>query len=254
MPITKLTNMKTIIGTEATPERMFDIIDGWTSQFEINGKKVGGTVDLYNDPRLQWQIDNLPMIKGMHILELGPLEGAHTLAMYKRGVSSVTAIEGVSDCFLRCLIVQQAFPALTEALFVFADFNKYIEMFLHEDMGTFDVVCANGVLYHQENPAELIYNLAKITDNVMVWSQVASEDKPSKVFVGCENKNGSYQGKLNTYGELMQGYCGGLSKEAIWLYPNEMLRCFKDAGFTKIIQKEVEPTVNGDAIMFVASK
>lgn len=42
--------MKTITGTEATSERMFDCMDGWTSKFTLdNGKEVGGPVNLYND-------------------------------------------------------------------------------------------------------------------------------------------------------------------------------------------------------------
>ena len=39
--------MKTVIGTEATPEKMFECMEGWTSKFTLdNGQVVGGPVDL----------------------------------------------------------------------------------------------------------------------------------------------------------------------------------------------------------------
>src|SRR6187551_3152433 len=165
--------MKTIIGTDPSTENMFKCMEGWTSKFTLpNGKVVGGVVDLYNDDRLKWQIETAGGLSDKTVLELGPLEGAHTKAMVDVGASLVLAIEGISDCFLRCLIVKEAF-GWDNVGFIFADFNKYIDNAINSKR-KFDIVCANGVLYHQENPALLIANLAKITDTVMVWSQVAS--------------------------------------------------------------------------------
>ncbi len=243
--------MKTIIGTDATPENLFKCMDGWTSKFTINGKDVGGAVDLYNDERLKWQIETIGGVKDRTILELGPLEGAHTKAFVDSGADYVFAVEGISDCFLRCLIVKEAFN-WDNVSFIFADFNSFIQdSILHGDK--FGAVCANGVLYHQENPALLIANLAKITDTVMVWSQVAGDNYPAALG-SATNANSSYSGRWNTYGEINTGYCGGLNKRAFWLYLDEMIRCFTEAGFTKITQKEVQPTINGQAIMFVATK
>jgi len=34
------------VGKEASKASMFDVIGGWTTQFELEGKKVGGTVEI----------------------------------------------------------------------------------------------------------------------------------------------------------------------------------------------------------------
>lgn len=246
--------MNTIIGKDPNPEAMFNVIGGWTTQFEINGNKVGGQVDiLTKDPRLMW---HLKIVGGAHnkrILELGALEGAHTKMMIEAGAREVIAIEGLSDCWLRCLVVKAAFE-LDKAKFLFCDFCNYVANYKGEK---FDFVSAAGVLYHQTNPAQLIFDLAKITDTVIVWAQVASASKPSAIESTVESSGNTYKGKKNNYNGTRltsASYCGGLHDEAFWMYPDEMKRCFKDAGFVNIVESFSAPTINGDSILFVASK
>jgi len=241
------------VGKKATKAALFDVIGGWTTQFEVDGKKVGGNVEiLTKDPRLVWHMEVLGGVEGKKILELGALEGAHTKMMIEAGARKVIATEGLSDCFLRCLVVKEAFE-LDKAEFLFCDFCDYVETIYDR----FDIVSAAGVLYHQKNPVKLIYDLNRITDNVMVWSQVASKDKPSKVESSIEFEGKVYNGKINNYqGTRLtsESYCGGLNDEAFWMYPEDMRRCFIDAGFVNIIEKESPPNINGDNLLFVASK
>lgn len=245
--------MNTIVGTDCNRERMFDTIGGWTTQFDLNGNKVGGNIAiLTKDPRLQWHMKQVGGVKGKRILELGPLEGAHTKMMIEAGAREVIAIEGLSDCFLRCLIVKEAFE-LTNAKFIFGDFCSYVENYCGED---FDIVSAAGVLYHQKNPAKLIFDLVKITNNVFVWSQVASDKHPSQILSSVEANGKEYFGKINNYagGRLSSdSYCGGLSNEAFWMYPDSMRQCFQDAGFF-ITEIDNGPTVNGNCLLFIAHK
>jgi hypothetical protein len=105
-------------------------------------------------------------------------------------------------------------------------------------------------LYHQKDPAKLIYGMGRITDAVLVWSQVASSTNPN----GPEAEVVGYRGKINNYGNKSVSYCGGLNETAFWMYPDELIRCFKDAGFGNIIQKECVPNPNGDCLLFVAKK
>ena len=242
--------MNTVTGKQATRAAMFDTIGGWTTQFEIEGKLVGGKVDILpKDPRLLWHLERIGGATFKRVLELGALEGAHTKMLCEAGVNEVIAIEGLNDCFLRCLIVKEAFE-LKQAKFLFADFNDYIANYTGPK---FDFVSAAGVLYHQRNPVKLIRDLAKITDTVIVWSQVASDKSPAGPLTNIEG----YQGKLNNYkGTRLtsESYCGGLLDEAFWFFPGDMLQCFEDAGFEFIVQKYSEPNVNGDSLLFVASK
>ncbi len=232
----------------------FDAAKGWTTQFEIGGKKYGGEVDiLTNDPRLLWHLEQIGGCAGKRILELGPLEGAHTKMMIDAGAGYVLGIEGNAECYKRCLIIKEVFN-LQYVDFYLADFCDFISEFKYNK---FDFISAAGVLYHQTNPVKLIYDMARITDTVLVWSQVANASKPSNENSQIIHDGKAYNGKINNYNGIrgkLQSYCGGLNDTAFWLYKEDMLRCFRDAGFTNIILGESEPTVNGDSVLFVAKK
>jgi hypothetical protein len=246
--------MNTIIGSDCSAESTFGIIGGWNTQFNINGKPAGGyNSGLTNDPRLLWLLEAIGGAKGKRILELGPMEAAHTKMMLDQGASEIIAIEGLSDCYLKCLIVKEIFD-LVKARFIFGDFCNYISDYSDKK---FDLVTALGVLYHQTNPAQLIYNLAKITDTIIVWSQVASASQPSQEERLIKANDESYLGKRMYWGDLRlksESYCASLSSEAIWMYPDEVKRCFVNAGFCNINEGPHEPTPNGDCLLFVASK
>jgi hypothetical protein len=245
--------MNIIKGDISSIQAMFKTMGGWTSQFEVDGNFVGGTLDLSNYPIFMHYLKLTGGIKNNRILELGPLEGCHTKVMIEAGAKEVVAVEGNPDCFLRCLIVKEAFQ-LTRAKFLFGDFNIYIRDYQGKK---FDFVSASGVLYHQTNPAELIYNMSKITDTVIVWTHVANTTHPSTIEDRIESKGISYRGKINDYKGVRDTsdiYCGGLNDKAFWMYPEEMIECFTDAGFTNIKELSIASTVNGDCMTFIASK
>lgn len=249
--------MNTVIGGKASKAALFNTIGGWTTQFEIEGQKVGGTVDLLpKDPRLLWHLEQIGGAEGKTVLELGALEGGHTKMLHEAGAELIIATEGLNDCFLRCLVVKEAFK-LKRANFLFCDFNSYVEDYAKaaeaDPVYKFDFVSAAGVLYHQKDPVTLIRNLARITDTVIVWSQVADATQPA----GKEGEVNGYRGKWNNYNGTRltsASYCGGLQSEAFWLYPQEMVNCFTDAGFFNMKFGDSPRNVNGESLLFVASK
>lgn len=228
----------------------FEILKGWVSKFEINGVSVAGESNLYNDVRLLWHLEKIGGAKGKTVLELGALEGAHTKTLEEAG-ATVTAIEGNENNFLKCLIVKNEFNLKTK--FIYADFCEYV---VNYEGPKFDFVSAAGVLYHQENPADLIYNLARITDTVIVWTQVASDNHPHGTDQTIKSNGKIYGGKINDYGnakEELDSYCGGLNASGFWMFPGEMRRCFNDAGFT-LTETHSPSNINGDCLLFVANK
>jgi len=242
--------MNTIIGTDCSVESMFSIIPGWTSRFEIDDKVFGGDIMLHTIPTLTWQIETVGGVKNKRILELGPLEGAQTKRLIDEGAREVIAVEGLSNCFLKCLIIKEIF-GLNKAKFIFGDFCYYVKNY---EGRKFDLVMASGVLYHQENPAELIYQLANITDVVMVWSQVASINHPSREEGSVIAYGNTYTGKIMRWNTVRQdSYCASLSDIGFWMYPDEMRKCFTDAGFS-LTEKQCDATVNGECLLFVAKK
>ncbi len=242
-------------------EKMFSAMDGWTVGHDIYGVSVGGgNVGLSNDPRMSFWEKSIGGFNGKSILELGPMECHHTNMMHKAGAIKITAIEGIRECFIRCLIVKEVF-ALTRSEIIFGDFCDWVESWAtagHSGLlDKYDAVLTSGVLYHQTNPAKLIHDLAKITDVVMVWSHVAGLKSPNGAESTIEHDGKVYKGKINNYGGTrgnLVGYCGGLNDTAFWMYPDEMRRCFKDAGFTKFVDQETQPNKNGESVLFVASK
>lgn len=250
---TQLEEWTAPLAGKPTREAMFDVMKGWTSQFDIDGKTVGGPLALCSDARLFWHLDIIGGAAGKRVLELGPLEGAHTKTLIDQGAREVIAIEGFAACWLRCLIVKEVFQ-LNRAQFLFGNFCDYVAEY---EGPKFDFVLAAGVLYHQENPVRLIFDLARLTDQVLVWSQVAGEDSPDGPEATIDAGGRTYRGKLNDYRGSRtsnEGYCGGLCSSAFWMYPNEMRRAFMDAGFRFVIERRWDVTPHGPCVLFVASK
>ena len=76
------------------PQQTLDIFAGaWSSQFPAELGLRAGASALFEDPRLQRLIELAGGIKDYRVLELGPLEGAHSYMMEKAGARSVLAIE-----------------------------------------------------------------------------------------------------------------------------------------------------------------
>ena len=140
-----------------------DIFRGeWNSKLPDN--IISGEIDLFNDHRIGWA-HRLFDLENKSILELGPLEGAHTYQAQKYGAAKILAIEGNSRAFLKCLIVKELF-GLERAKFLFGNFINFLET----DRNRYDVIFASGVLYHMREPLRLLELIARHTDRVLLWT------------------------------------------------------------------------------------
>jgi Protein of unknown function (DUF1698) len=83
----------------------------------------------------------------MTVLELGPLEGAHTYRLQQLGAGRILAIESNVEAYLKCLIVKEAL-GMKRAEFMLGDFTLYLQ----ECTERFDLVFCCGVLYHMQDP------------------------------------------------------------------------------------------------------
>ncbi len=73
-----------------------DIFKGeWASQFPaaLTVPVQAGGIPLFEDGRIIDAIQQFGGVEGMRVLELGPLEGAHSYMMELYGAASVTAVE-----------------------------------------------------------------------------------------------------------------------------------------------------------------
>src|SRR2546421_7977955 len=85
----------------------------WATDLSMNPAWRGGTFDFLNDPRpaqaARYLGSGSERLDGMSVLELGPLEAAHTCQLERLGAERILAIEANSEAYLKCLIMKQGF-------------------------------------------------------------------------------------------------------------------------------------------------
>ena len=144
----------------------------WDSRFPGALADVTGNYGAFEDPRIERGVAALGGIEGFSVLELGPWEGGHTWMLEQRGAAAVLAIESNSRGYLKCLVTQQVM-GLERSRFLCGDFAPY----LRHTQDHFDIVVACGVLYHQLEPAEMLADLGRVTDRVLLWTHYFSRDR-----------------------------------------------------------------------------
>ena len=158
-------------GSPAVRER-FEEHDPWLTRFWLNGEAFGGkTYDPAADPRIAMFKSRAGPLKGQRVLELGPLEGGHTLQLAGEG-ASVVAIEGRESNYQRCLFIKELF-GLDSVEFVLGD----LRAFDLASLGQFDSIFNVGVLYHVEEPWTLLESLGKVSSRMFLATHCIAPDK-----------------------------------------------------------------------------
>ncbi len=101
-------------------QNALDIFQGeWhtTLPGELHGLRAG-TIDLFEDPRISWALREMGEVAGKTVVELGPLEGAHTYMLEQAGCASITSIEGSPRAYLKCLVLKEILGLQRVAFFV----------------------------------------------------------------------------------------------------------------------------------------
>ena len=136
--------MDSYVANSPTPQNAVDLFKGeWSSKLPDDIRVESGTAELFSDARILQMLDRLGGIEGLSVLELGPLEAAHTTMLDRAGAASVTAVEANTRAYMKCLIVKELL-GLKVSKFLLGDLNAYME----ETTERFDLCVASGVLYH----------------------------------------------------------------------------------------------------------
>jgi SAM-dependent methyltransferase len=150
-----------------SPQNALDIFKGeWASVMPppYHTLQAGG-IPLFQDQRAAWALEQLGGCQGQRVLELGPLEGAHSYILQQHGAASVTAIEANTRAYLKCLIVKELL-GLDRVHFVCGDFVGFLE----DTDEMYDLIFSAGVLYHMRDPIGLIAKLARHTNRLYMWT------------------------------------------------------------------------------------
>ena len=200
----------------------------WSSKFPETFKlSTSGKADLFEDQRIPWAEEHGIDFRDKMVIELGPLEAGHTWMMDQRGTKSILAIEAHERAYLKSLIVKEI-TQMRSARFLHGDFELYLEITREK----FDIGLASAVLYHSKNPVELLHNICKLCNQLILWTHYYDE----AVITG---KKSSFTNRFNqpeTYqyrGESIKihrfqykneasanAFCGGLHNNSLWLERN----------------------------------
>jgi SAM-dependent methyltransferase len=146
-------------------ERLAPPIPNWNT----HGANYGGAISAIGDVRLDQFWNFAPDAK--RILELGSLEGAHTVQLAaRRGVEEVIAIEGRDANIRKAELVKRLFGA-AKAQFVEANLETTDLM----TFGKFDAVFCSGLLYHLPEPWKLIEQLPRVAPKLFIWTHYAND-------------------------------------------------------------------------------
>jgi SAM-dependent methyltransferase len=129
----------------------------WIRTFEIDG--VSATDTTYRTPL----IELFTPIKGLSFLDLGAADGYEARAVAARGAARVVAVEGKDEAFELARAAQD-----------------YLRLEHHEvrkldvrridtyGLGDFDVVLCFGLLYHMENPFNVLKRICRVTRELLL--------------------------------------------------------------------------------------
>ncbi len=231
------------VKTGPNPQNSLDIFKGeWSSKLPAPYDELTGKSALFEDARIIWAEEQFGGFKDSNILELGPLEGGHTYMLENRGARSILAIEANTRAYLKCLITKEIMN-LKRARFQLGDFISYLK----QTQESYDVCIASGVLYHMQNPAELIHLISQVSQKVMIWTHYYDQDVIQKNPNLPKNKfsdiaeTADYQGfKQVLYRHNYQaalewsGFCGGGDEFSMWMPKQDILSCLKHFGFNEL--------------------
>jgi len=228
------------------------------------GLLTKGNFNGTNDDRIKWLSQKIKLV-GSRVLELGPLEAAHTLMLEKEG-ANVLSIEANVGAFLRCLVVKNQFNLKSK--FLLGDFNKLID-----EESKFDLVLASGVLYHMSNPVAFLEKFSKCSERIFLWTHYFDMDLSKwNPILKEQLENGKWNHKTpeivnysgldvkivkQQYGDSLgwSGFCGGPDEYSYWIEKNDLLALLEKLGYSKIdIAFDNVAHQNGPSFCVIAQK
>lgn len=192
----------------------------WVTKFVIQGTEYGGEFDPAADPRVPQFFEYFPNAR--EILELGCLEGGHTLALARYPVvKRILGIEARPSNLERAEFVQRLL-GVSNIEFKVANLEE-IDL---ATFGSFDAIFCSGLLYHLPEPWKLISQFSQLSENIFIWTHYANEDPANKIVNG-------YTGKL--YKEAgISDPLSGLSSISFWPTLSSLIRMLTLGGYHTI--------------------
>lgn len=245
-----------------SPQHALDLFAGeWSSSLPAGHEGlVAGSIPLHADRWLHWGLQRLGGVQGQRVLEMGPLEGAHSWLLVSQGAASVTAIEANRRAYLKCLVMKEILG--TERVRVLlGDCCGYLA---EAPDPRYDLAVASGVLYHMLDPVTFLVRLARAADRLYLFTsyydQQVIDARPQLAarFRGSEMREvEGFRHRLHVHSYQAARYhpafCGGPAAASRWLSRDDVLGALRHVGFTDIEVGLDDPAhQNGPVLALVA--
>lgn len=243
-------------------QKGLDLIGGWNCAFPPEYGVTAGQMALYSDARVHWALDQYGPMDNTSVLELGPLEGSHSYILEKRGAAEILAIEANKQAFFKCLLAKEIY-GLTRCRYLLGDFEK----FLAKTDRHFDIIMASGVLYHMQNPVEVLDMICRKCDALILLTHyfdpvLMPQSDPRRRPFSDQPEHFEYHGHRytlhrRTYHHAWQAdsYCGGPDDTHYWMLRSDIEALCKKNGFDDIRLKfENADGANGPSCLYFMRK
>lgn len=231
-----------------SPQHAVDIFKGeWGSKIPLEGL-VSGASPLFEDERVT-KLLGTEAIENKDVLELGPLEGAHSCMLEKLGARSIYAVEANARAYLKCLVTKEIM-GLQRTHFLLGDVFGH----MLSDPKEYDLLLAIGIVYHLRDPHKL-FELAsprvKAGGRLLLWTHYWA---PS--VADCAALNGRFttvrdiqlpDGSKTTlhrheYGSSIFGnrFFGGNAPYSEWMTRDGLLQAARANGFRVEIEEDLQ--------------
>jgi hypothetical protein len=260
LAISRLSVRRSLVQSAPSPQNAVDAVpDTWASRLPPPLQDVrAGDAGLFEDERISWAFDNFGGIADMTVLELGPLEAAHSSMAQRAGAGHVTAIEANTNAFLKCLVIKELLE-LDRCSFLCGDVLEYMAATTE----TFDVCIACGILYHSTEPVRMLELISRRARRLVMWTHVyhpaalQRRHLARRLGPSTEVEHAGYRHRVHrhTYGldRRLAGFCGGTQPYSNWMPREELIRALEHFGWTGIEIGFDEPRhPNGPALALTA--
>jgi hypothetical protein len=243
-------------------QHALDLFAGeWSSSLPAaHAGLVAGTLPLHADPWLHWGLQRLGGVAGQRVLELGPLEGAHSWLLVSQGAASVTAVEANRRAYLKCLVMKEVLGTQHVRVLL----GDCVAHLAEPPVPRYDLAVASGVLYHMVDPVTLLARLAAAADRLYLYTcyydRAIVEARPQLAarFRGSEARTvHGFAHRLHVHSyqaaRFHPAFCGGPAPVSRWLSRDDLLGALRHVGFTDVEVGLDEPGhPNGPVLALVA--
>jgi tetratricopeptide (TPR) repeat protein len=177
-------------------------------------------------------------VRGQRVLELGPLEGHHSIVLEKMGVRELIALESKPENLAKCNLTK-ARHQLDKTTFLQHNIVALSEGLEEPQFAPgFDLVFCCGLLYHVPNPARVLSWCHEQAPALFLGTHYYEPASPESYAKGIF-RPGSVQFAGKEYSgmliaEVMTEMLSGTSKTSLWPGEGELLRMIADAGYKSV--------------------